>query len=180
MQRRYARLDDLLRVKGSKSTCLKSPGSHDAPNRKTRPDGRQDGRGAGRDAVGCDILRRFASITPSLTEVNCSSLPLAISFSFSPVPLLPALPCLRASYNPPPPGRGTSLLSSIRTGRASIQSASFQSPCPLTHCVRSLMARYLLANGTDDETTNGTKSSDERRGEKRDERRDGRMKRPQV
>lgn len=43
-----------------------------------------------------------------LTEVNCVSLPLAASFSFSPDPLLLALPCLLAPNNPPPPGRGTS------------------------------------------------------------------------
>lgn len=36
--------------------------------------------------MGCGILLRFASIEPSLTEVNCGSLPLAISFSFRPTP----------------------------------------------------------------------------------------------
>lgn len=56
------------------------------PKSDNRPDGRQDGRGAERDAVGCGILLRFASIEPSLTEVNCGSLPLAISFSFRPTP----------------------------------------------------------------------------------------------
>ena len=32
----------------------------------------------------------------------------ALLFPFSPDPLLPALPCLRALNNPPPPGRGMS------------------------------------------------------------------------
>lgn len=67
--------------------------------------------------MGYDILLRFASIEPSLTEVNCGSLPLGVLFSFSPDPLLPALPCLRASNNPPPPGRGTSKQVSVRNSR---------------------------------------------------------------
>ena len=70
-------------------------------------------------------------------------------FLISPDPLLPALPYLLASNVPPPPGRGTSLLTSVRMGRAATQSACFQSPCPLTHCVRSLSARCLPSNGTD-------------------------------
>ena len=36
--------------------------------------------------MGCGILRRFASIELSLTEVNCGSLPLGILFLFRPTP----------------------------------------------------------------------------------------------
>lgn len=103
-----------------------------------------------------------------------------IFFPISPDPLLPTLSCLRALNVPPPPGRGTSRLASVRTVRASIQSACFQSSCPLTHSVRSLLTRCLLTNETGDGTTDGTRSSDERRVERRDERRDERMERQQI
>lgn len=39
------------------------------------------------------------------------------SFSFSPDPLSPDLPCLRTSNNPPPPGRGTSRPVSVHGSR---------------------------------------------------------------
>lgn len=81
---------------------------------ENRLDGRQDKRGAERDAVGWVY---FASIKSSLTEVNCGSLPLKVYFLFSPDPLLPALPCLRTSNNPPPPGRGTRQQISVRSSR---------------------------------------------------------------
>lgn len=93
------------------------------------------------DAVECGILRRFASIKTSLTEVNYDSLPLAISFYFLPTPP-PALPCLLTLNNPPPPGRGTNRLASVRMGRAATQSACFQSSCSLTHDVRSLLPDF--------------------------------------
>lgn len=66
-------------------------------------------------------------------------------FLISPDPLLPTLSFLPTSNVPPPPGRGMRQFSSVRTMRATTQSACFQSPCPLTHCVRSLSARCLLA-----------------------------------
>ena len=66
-------------------------------------------------------------------------------FPISPDPLLPVLSCLPASNVPPPPGRGMRQFSSVRTMRATTQSARFQSSRPLTHDVRSLSARCLLA-----------------------------------
>ena len=68
-----------------------------------------------------------------------------IFFLISPDPLLRALPYLLASNNPPPPGRGMRQFSSVRTVRATTQSACSQSFYSLTHSVRSLSIRYLLA-----------------------------------
>lgn len=89
------------------------------------------------------------------------------------------LACLLQIF-PPPPGRGTRRLISVRMERAAIQFACSQSPCPLTHCVRSLSTRCLLANETGDEATNETRNPDEERDERRDEERDGLIERWQV
>lgn len=63
-------------------------------------------------------------------------------FSFSPDPLLPALTCLRASNNPPPPGRGMSRPVSVHGSRrrqnppASRHASSAHSRCSfaIAHC----------------------------------------------
>lgn len=94
------------------------------------------------------ILLRFASIEPSLTEVNCGSLPLAISFSFSPDPLLPALPCLLTSNNPPPPGRGTSRLQSVRKPAMTRLACFLLCPSALSRCSFAIARScpFLLAS----------------------------------
>ena len=156
--------------------------------------------------MGCGVLRPLASITITLTEVNCGSLPLAASelkrktvsrspasfkgfefdafkntdiaysqipnlFFFSPAPLLPVLLSLLTSNIPPPPGRGTSRPITICVSRRRYNLLASRRSCPLTHCVRSLSARCLLANGPDDETTDETRNPDEERDDGRDEMR---------
>ena len=93
-------------------------------------------------------------------------------FLISPDPLPPALLYLLASYIPPPPGRGTRRLISVSTSGRRRNPPASNRIATLTHCVRSLSARCLLANGSDDGATDETRKPDEERDDGRDEERD--------
>lgn len=70
-------------------------------------------------------------------EVNCGSLPLAISFLFRPTPSCRLSHICLPQNNPPPPGRGTSRLQSVR------KPAMTRSACFPPYLVRSLTTFVL-------------------------------------
>ena len=59
-------------------------------------------------------------------------------FHLSPDPLLRVLPRLRASYNPPPPGRGMSRREQDSRASEMMITGGEGRAVPLSHCVRSL------------------------------------------
>lgn len=87
-------------------------------------------------------MRYIASFRFHSSSANGSQLLFASIrnfFFFSPDPLLPALTCLRASNNPPPPGRGTCQPVSVRSSHRRYNPPASSPTRPLTHSVRSLL-----------------------------------------
>lgn len=72
-------------------------------------------------------------------EVNCGSLPLAISFLFRPTPSCRLSHICLPQNNPPPPGRGTSRLQSVR------KPAMTRSACFPPYLVR-LLTSFAIAS----------------------------------
>lgn len=142
------------------------------PNQKpTRRTARRAGSGAGRRGMRC-ILRRFTSIKQSLTEVNCGSLPLAISFSFRPTPSCRLSPTCLLQIIPRPQvgGRASSHWFAVAGGDA-IRLLLIASPRSLTAFVRYRHDACLLTERM---------AGRDKRDRSPDEERDELMGHPQV